>query len=674
MKWLHISDLHISKCTDWELMKQSYKKTLGDSGVEFILITGDLHQYQEDYLETEKFLNVLLSATKLNKDKLYIVPGNHDAENFDNKAPFLEYIIKHSGENEDVINQYLDILSQSYKKYNEFYARYFQLKEYKLNNVELCIFEDKINIIKINTSLISDGNRTHPEMLDCLSLSKISINNNLPTIAMGHHSISSLSEAQQNQVKRIFTNLNVSAYLCGDMHKTSTKQIEIFTCSNQSIPCITCGKSSINSGDDCCDNSYIIYDLDNNGVVNVNLFEWDDNKKTFLSSSKLHNDDQKCQFPLKKADYISTTNSILPAFREENIETDLNLKGYVLIGPRGNNGIKYIWEKGDMIVESIAFNNRLNAMDISKEDSNTSAYTCSISHGCILNSSNQQCLFCESGKNFNGYLTSEDIALQNIFMAEYDSDCKSYPVVKSHKREFAFMGQGEPGYVYPLIRKSILLTDYAMEEINQEVSRYIISTCGISDFIPLLTNDIKSNVYKNKVTLHFSLNAVGKYRDKLMPINLSYHYNDFIKECKSLFNATNEKIAISIIIFNNLILQGRQEEKYTLNGDVLKSILSELDPNIFRIDLRDFNGNSIMNLRDVSNEYAQDLLNICKEYGFDSKLFSCFGKSEGAALGTLNSSNIGISIPGQTTLAHHQKAKELLNFAKEKYLRGTHGK
>ncbi len=668
MKWLQISDLHITEGTDWELMKQSYEKTLGNKGVEFIVITGDLHQYSHDYSETETFLDLILSATKLTKDKLYIVPGNHDVQDFDMKDLVVEHIVQHSEKNVDTINGFLDKLSQSFIKYNDFYANFFEIDNYKTPNVELCTFEEKINILKINTALVSNGTRDHVEIIDCLSLSKIVINNDLPTIAIGHHSIFSLSNEQQSQVKRIFTNLNVSAYLCGDAHKTSTKPIENFSCSNETIPCIVCGKSSINNGDNYADNCYIIYDAAKDGIVKVELFEWDANKKTFFPSSKLKYDDGNNNFSLKKSCHKSIkTETQLAISNNGNIENNLELAGYVLIGPRGNNGIKYVWKKSQTVVESIAFNNRLNSNDISEEDKNTSAYTCSISHGCILNSSNQQCLFCESGKTFKGYLTAEDIALQNIFMAEYDSDCKSYPNIRSHKREFAFMGQGEPGYVYPLVRNAILLTDYAMKEIDQEVSRYIISTCGISDFIPLLINDVKSNTFKNKVTLHFSLNVVGKYRDILMPINNSYHYKSFIKECTALYNATNEKIAISIIIFNNLTLNADKEEKYSLNKETLQSILSELDPNIFRIDLTDFNSNSIIQLNDVSNEYAQDLLNTTRQAGFDSKLFSCFGKSECAALGMLNSSNVGMLPPGNTTMEHYQNAQKLLNIAKEKF-------
>ena len=162
-----------------------------------------------------------------------------------------------------------------------------------------------------------------------------------------------------------------------------------------------------------------------------------------------------------------------------------------MLGGRGIDGIKYIWERNGRHVESLAFNRRLkDSQDLSVH--HISAYTCSVSYGCRLSCNHQQCRFCETGTiPYSGDICAEDIALQNIFMAGYDSDCPSFPLVRGNEREFAFMGQGEPGLCYPAVRRAIQLTDLAMERIRQKVHRYIISTCGICDFIPILINDIE---------------------------------------------------------------------------------------------------------------------------------------------------------------------------------------
>ncbi len=669
MNWLQISDLHIKDCADWEIMKVSYREILSAKKIDFVIVTGDLHNDGEDYEETKKFLDVIISATGIDKNSLYTIPGNHDSNDFDTKDALIDYILKHTPSDSEFYRKYEEKLKQSYQEYQTFYEQYFEVENYQVENVQVHTWNEKINILAINSSLICDGNNEHKQMVDIFKLAHVKIDNDYPTIAIGHHEIAYLFEEHKNVVQRIFTNLNVSAYLCGDLHKDSVRNIDSFKSPNKKILSITCGKSSIDNTDSYSDNSFILYEYDNEsvGVVKVRLYKWDSVKKSFRESNDFDYDDEKLTFPLYRSENKNTTganeaekNSIKKLNKFDDI---LQLEGYVLIGPRGREGIKYIWKKNEKIIESLAFNERPNSAGLLPKDKNTSAYTASISHGCILKADNTQCIFCETGsKEFKGYLTAEDIALQNIFMAEYDSDCPSYPNVRRHSREFAYMGQGEPGHAYHLIRKSIMLTDYAMAVLNQDVSRYVISTSGIKNFIPLLLNDMINKNFKNRINLHFSLNVVGDDRNILMPINRENGYQDFIRECELFFDYTKEKVAVSLIIFNNLVLRGNTFS-FTLNQEKLEQVLKILDPEKFRIDLRDFNSNNQIQLNGVSNEYATDLLQKVTDEGFEGKLFSCFGENENAAFGMLNSDVSAISKPGKTTLNHYNRAIELLTEA-----------
>ncbi len=669
MKWLQLSDLHIKECTDWQLMKKSYKKILETQNIDFAIVTGDLHNITDDYEDTKSFLDLILSAANIDKNSLYIIPGNHDAKNFKDKELNVEYILNHMEKDSECYQNYQSNLKKSFEDYEVFYKEYFEIDDYRVKDVEPHIWNNKINIIALNTALISDG-KEHEQLVNTLELSKIEKENSIPTIVIGHHEMSYFFEEQQLQLKRIFTDLNVSAYLCGDLHKESTKNISTWENNQKNIASIVCGKSAIDNKDTYSHNTFIIYECADEqlGEVKVHLYKWNSDKKAFRESADFDYDDGKYKFTLHSAPAKERAGIKKTSYPDEKKYDDiLKLKGYVLIGPRGKNGIKYIWEKNEKIVESLAFNERINSNEITEVDKKTSAYTASVSQGCILAVDNTQCAFCETGnRRFSGYLTAEDIALQNIFMAEYDSDCPSYPGVRNNLREFAYMGQGEPGYAYHLIRKSILLTDYAMQKIEQKIARYIISTCGINGFIPLLINDIKSGIYKNRISLHFSLNAIGNNRDILMPINRDNCYKEFLKECELLYNLTNEKIAVSLIVFNDLSIK-RNENKfsYTLNRDTVKDILNVLNPEIFRIDLRDFNSNILCRQENVSNEYATNLLNEVKNSGYEAKLFSCFGESEYAACGMLSSRVEGISVPGKTTIQHYKQALELLKEAKE---------
>lgn len=342
-----------------------------------------------------------------------------------------------------------------------------------------------------------------------------------------------------------------------------------------------------------------------------------------------------------------------------------SLSGYVLLGGRGIDGIKYIWERDGQRVESLAFNRRLkDTQDLSVY--RISAYTISVSYGCRLSCNNRQCKFCETGTiPYRGDVSAEDIALQNIFMAGYDSDCPSFPLVRGNEREFAFMGQGEPGFCYPAVRRAIQLTDYAMDRIRQNVHRYIISTCGIPDFVPILTEDIRKGIYKNKVTLHFSLHAVGDERTLLMPINADYNYKHFIKECEKFYDVTHEKIGVGILMFDSYHFEGESSgsKSYTLTETRLEKILRELNRDMFRIDLCDVNRTSCGNQRSLSNERATKLLELVKGKGFEAKIFSSFGDSEHSGCGMLASSTDNLTPPGSKTNSQFNKAVELLDEA-----------
>ena len=62
----------------------------------------------------------------------------------------------------------------------------------------MCIpWHEKINIIILNTALISDGDKTHKEIVDLEALSKLRINKEVPTIVLGHHDIDSIYESQK---------------------------------------------------------------------------------------------------------------------------------------------------------------------------------------------------------------------------------------------------------------------------------------------------------------------------------------------------------------------------------------------------------------------------------------------------------------------------------------------
>lgn len=70
--WLQISDLHIFDNTEWKVMEDAYNNLEYKKYVKFILVTGDLHNFKEDYEKAKIFLEKLLVFFNLTK-KIFLL-------------------------------------------------------------------------------------------------------------------------------------------------------------------------------------------------------------------------------------------------------------------------------------------------------------------------------------------------------------------------------------------------------------------------------------------------------------------------------------------------------------------------------------------------------------------------------------------------------------------------
>lgn len=104
--WLQISDLHIFDNTEWKVMEDAYNNLEYKKYVKFILVTGDLHNFKEDYEKAKIFLEKLLVFFNLTKKDIFIIPGNHDAGGCDGKGAFTYYIENEVDRNQDCYRDY----------------------------------------------------------------------------------------------------------------------------------------------------------------------------------------------------------------------------------------------------------------------------------------------------------------------------------------------------------------------------------------------------------------------------------------------------------------------------------------------------------------------------------------------------------------------------------------
>lgn len=311
----------------------------------------------------------------------------------------------------------------------------------------------------------------------------------------------------------------------------------------------------------------------------------------------------------------------------------ITVLGYDILGTERAEGVRYAWadKRFKNHVESAAFINRskLGGEDIC-------AYTTSVSSGCILKTQGMPCQFCRTGKvlPFGGLLTYKEIAKQNIFMVLSDIHCSHHPTLVKKKREFAYMGQGEPGFSYSQVRLAIELTNRVMKDLGQTVYRHVFSTCGIPESIAAYKNDIISGYFSEKVTLHFSLHALSM-RNRLMPINNLYPCEEVIEQLSSVFDVTKEKICVGILLFWKFKTKNSDFE-YSTTLEHILPILDLLNPEKFRLSLCEYNSSGDIGSADFyPQDEANKLMEAVQNRGFEAKFFSSFGKEKLTACGLL---------------------------------------
>lgn len=664
-KWLHLSDIHFQQAVD-SFNDARIQETLPDyianagAQCDTVIISGDFRfapkKAETSAGDAQNYIKKLTSSIGVKDDRVVLVPGNHDLERSKPRENNIKGTRSEYDPNVGMIDK--DVI-EGFEKGFAFYSnvRTPFTKSLNVNNPNPHDIIDmgSCYLLLLNTAIAAGldddehniivGSKYLTDLLDKAS-------NEKPIIAVGHHGLNMYNDREKKEVIRYFDEKGIRLYLCGHEHDNG---ITPFSEQGRqvNVGCLKQGADQVVAG-------FSVGTLDDEGNVEIVMHKWDKDNKAWIEDKPNNQKYSKIYQESKGYD----TDSALGRTKIQIVAHPFSIKGYNLIGGLGCDGIKYLWEKGkDNIVESLAFNERIK-MNPSETDKHTSAYTISTSIGCNLSTFGHQCTFCQTGANNFFPLNADDIALQCIFMAEYDSDCPSYPKVRGNMREFAFMGQGEPGYNYDAVKRAIQLNDYAMNKIGQKISRYIISTCGITDFMPSFIEDCKNKVFLNPVTLHFSLNAIGDERTSIMPINQVFDYREFLDMCYRLYAVTGVKIGIGILLMVDYKSTGGQ---YTsLDTNKIQNILKDIDPKVFKIDLCTVNKTKLGSQHQLSHEVANNYLEIAQAMGFESKLFASFGDSaEEAGCGMLNSAITNIEAPGNTTIAHFNKAVELLNEAKQ---------
>jgi|GEM_PF-1700619 len=293
---LHISDLHLVVNPDWNNMKNAILNSVKDKlqnvpkGEKLLIITGDFHNFKENsYDQTENFLPELFDAMGIEPDKdVFVVPGNHDVLQDDPADINRESIISSVKESPETLNEInkIDKLLLCYDSYINLVKKVKVYADSCGNlpvNVHVRSWRNKINILHLNTTIVADDKEKKRQMVDALSATSDKIckelcNGDLPRFAIGHNSFYDLLEAHKENLRGIFYNQNISAYLCGDRHQKNKKIEEkyITFTDGSTIPNVVSYKTSTDENDNYSDFGMIWHILDEEkGCVDLEYMKWD---------------------------------------------------------------------------------------------------------------------------------------------------------------------------------------------------------------------------------------------------------------------------------------------------------------------------------------------------------------------------------------------------------------
>lgn len=308
--WLQISDLHIYESTDWNIMLKHYEEFAKVVKPDFIIITGDYKHIikNNSYINALKFLNAIVSIFGIDKENIFMIPGNHDVKDYELRKEIINTIIMNTEDNPDAYKSYMNNdkldLRNAFDDYCDFVKDFYKdsISDDRINKPSdvLCIpWNNTVNIIMLNTALISIGNQNETEIFDINKLSELKMDTKLPAIVIAHHDISSLAESQKTRMNNLLNTINAKVYLCGDEHKLSKKSIEKINDPNYLIPRIVCGKSAIEIKDDYSDICVIEYTCKSQNT-SVQVYKYNITSGFIQSNDFYYNVNKKFSFNMNE--------------------------------------------------------------------------------------------------------------------------------------------------------------------------------------------------------------------------------------------------------------------------------------------------------------------------------------------------------------------------------------
>ncbi|NMW21424.1 MAG: SUMF1/EgtB/PvdO family nonheme iron enzyme [Chlorobiaceae bacterium] len=241
--WLHVSDFHLSDKGPYNqevilnALVSSVRRFREEEGrtTDLIFATGDIANQgkAKEYEFATKFFDDLLEAAGLNRDRLFIVPGNHDVDRIAGEFLVRTITSEESADRFFSPDKPFSHLTIKFHAFSEWYNDYFKtIRVFPTNTTcssveNVTINNIRIAVLPLNSALFCIDDNDHEKLFigcRCLDEAKKQLVIADLTIALIHHPLNWLSSVEQVKIRRKLV-ASVDMLLQGHFHQQITESI-----------------------------------------------------------------------------------------------------------------------------------------------------------------------------------------------------------------------------------------------------------------------------------------------------------------------------------------------------------------------------------------------------------------------------------------------------------------
>lgn len=348
VKWLHLSDIHFNfKNFNSNELRKDFIEKVNNFGSEepftHIFLTGDiLNRNSDAHDDTIGFIELLIKAVNVDKNNVFLVPGNHDHDR-NQTIQHTKSIFEKADENdrasetESITSETKQNLLNSFGNFDDIYSKVFggnyYLQKTEPHQIVKC---GSLNIIKLNTAWLDiDSDYNESLMIGSFQLQNLlsaheellRMRNGI-NIAVGHHPINDLMPLERNRLLQLFKRYNIGLYFCGHSHKPDIlysveHDVLQFTCPGGYNNAYSEGGFIWGILDTDCDFYKAEFYAWNNGnwSVESRLPGTNDAGEYYMNTQRFRNNSNISVFDLKTYNGHLTEKQILKAVGTTNVHT-----------------------------------------------------------------------------------------------------------------------------------------------------------------------------------------------------------------------------------------------------------------------------------------------------------------------------------------------------------------